>query len=91
MPNLSLAAYQAAEREAAHADARRGFLFHLSITVAVVLGLVALNVFVASEFPWSVFPAIGMTIGLLAHWTFGVRHVDTTVREHQQNIERSAA
>lgn len=32
-----------------------------------------------------------MTIGLTAHWYFGVRHGDETLRHHQEDIEHRAA
>lgn len=91
MPNVTLAAYQEAEVEASREEARRGFFVHLFITAFVLVALVAVNVFIASEFPWAIFPVIGMGIGLFAHWYFGVVRVDTTVREHQVEIERRAA
>lgn len=46
---------------------------------------------VADEFPWAIFPVVGMGIGLFAHWYFGVAHVEATVRSHQHDIERLAA
>lgn len=87
----NLAAYQEAERAAAHEEGRRGFVVHAAITALVCVGLVVLNVFAASEFPWSIFPVIGMSIGLYVHWYFGIVNVDAAVREHQQQIERKAA
>ena len=91
MSNLTLAAYQDAERAVALEEGRRGFVVHLMITCVVVLGLVALNITIADEFPWSVFPAIGMSIGLFAHWYFGVVRADEVVRRHQTEIEHRAA
>ena len=62
-----------------------------AVTVVVCLGLVLVNIFVASEFPWAVFPALGMSIGVWFHWYFGVRHGDEFMRRHQEDIEREAA
>lgn len=91
MINLTLPSYQAAEVALAREEGRRGFTVHLGVTLVVWLVLIAVNVFVASEFPWSIFPIVGMAIGLFAHWYFGVTHVETTVRQHQEKIERRAA
>lgn len=91
MPNPTLSAYKDAELAAGREEARRGFVAHLTITLVVWIVLIGVNVFVASEFPWSVFPIAGMSIGLFAHWYFGVTHVDAVIREHQQKIERRAA
>ncbi len=90
MSSLTLADYQKAEVAASRDEARRGFAVHLWITVAVWLILIAVNVFVAAEFPWSIFPVAGMAIGLYAHWFFGVKHVEASVRDRQHEIERRA-
>ena len=91
MTNLTLAKYQEAERELAVDEGRRGFSVHALITAIVCAGLVVLNITVASEFPWSIFPVIGMGIGLLAHWYFGVARVVESVERHQDTIARKAA
>jgi hypothetical protein len=86
----TLDTYRAAEREMAEREATAGFKIHAVITAAVCIGLVLLNVFVASEFPWAVFPVIGMSIGLLAHWYFGVRYGDRELVRHQQAVDDHA-
>jgi hypothetical protein len=91
MSNPSLQAYQQAELSAAREDARRGFIVHLLVTVLVSAALVVVNVLVAPEFPWSIFPIVGMSVGVYAHWHFGVAHVDDTVHQHQEEMERRAA
>ena len=91
MPSLTLATYQEAELKAAREEAGRGFVVHLLVTAVVVAILIGVNVFVASEFPWAIFPVLGMGIGLYAHWYFGVARVETTVREHQRSVERRIA
>ena len=91
MANPTLEAYKKAEVVAAREEGHRGFTVHLFVTLVVWAILVAVNVFVASDFPWAVFPIAGMTIGLLAHWYFGVVHVADSVEQHQRDIERSAA
>lgn len=90
MNGISLEEYQRTERMAAGAEARTGFVVHAVITVIVMVGLVVLNVAVADEFPWSVFPVAGMGIGLLAHWWFGYRRLDETMRRHQADVEHRA-
>lgn len=91
MANLTLAAYQEAERAVALEEGRRGWSVHAAITAAVCVALVIVNVFVADEFPWSIFPVVGMGIGLFAHWYFGVVRSDDMVRHHQLEIEQRAA
>lgn len=90
MAVITVEMYEAAERDLALREAGRGLRVHglVSITVVVVLALV--NVFLASEFPWAIFPAVGMSIGLWVHWYFGVRHGDESMRRHQEQVERQA-
>jgi hypothetical protein len=90
MAEVTLQQYKVQERQMAARDAKRGFRIHAFVTVVVLLGLVALNVFVASEFPWAIFPAVGMSIGLWFHWFFGVRQGDEFMLRHQQEIESEA-
>ena len=88
MSTISLEQYERAERTAAIAEARRGVVVHAAVTVLVWAIVITLNVMVASEFPWSVFPVAGTSLGLLAHWWFGYRKVEGAVRQHQLDVER---
>ena len=85
---VSLDRYQRAEREMAVSEARKGFVIHAVVTLLVWALVIPLNVVVADEFPWSIFPVLGMGIGLLAHWWFGYRKADEMTRLHQADIER---
>ena len=88
MDEVTLELYKQQERKMAVDEARRGFAIHALVTVLVVAGLTALNVFVASEFPWAIFPAVGMSIGLFMHWYFGIRRGDEVMQHHQDDVER---
>lgn len=88
MSDVMLERYQREERSMAAREARRGLWIHVVVTALVVVALVAINVFVASEFPWAVFPAIGMSIGVWFHWYFGVRHGGAVLQQHQQEVQR---
>jgi hypothetical protein len=87
MANLTLSAYQEAELAIANEEGRRGFNVHALITAVVCVGLVVLNLTVADEFPWSIFPVVGMSIGLFMHWHFGVAGAAELTRRHQTEIE----
>jgi len=91
MANLTLESYHQAERQLANGEGRRGFVIHALITAAVSLALIVVNLFVVSEFPWAVFPVVGMGIGVFAHWFFGVGRADDLMRRHQEDIEHRAA
>jgi hypothetical protein len=90
-PTITLTDYEQAERVIAHEGARGGLITHGIITVLVSALLVVINLTLADEFPWSVFAVAGMTIGLLAHWWFGYRNLDTEVTARQHKIEERAA
>jgi hypothetical protein len=90
MSDITLDQYKAEERLLAAGEARRGLIIHAAVTVVVVLALAVVNVFVASEFPWSVFPAIGMGLGVWFHWYFAVRRGEEFMLRHQDDVEREA-
>ena len=75
------------EQQTAHT----GMVVHALITLLVAIGLVAINVFLAPEFPWSAFAVAGMTIGLAAHWWFGYHELEESVLARQRSIETRAA
>ena len=87
---VSLEEYKRAEQSAAAVEGRRGLLVHAWVTVAVVIALVIINVLVAPEFPWSIFPAIGMAIGLGFHYR-GLRNLPRDVATRQSQIEGEAS
>ena len=87
---VSLGSYRLAERRMAEREAMTGLRIHGAITAVVCVGLILLNVFVASEFPWAIFPVLGMAIGVAVHWYFGVRHGDEAMTRHQDAVEREA-
>lgn len=91
MGEVTLEFYNAQEWNTAGREARRGVRIHAAVTVVVVLALVAVNVVVAPEFPWSVFPALGMSIGLWFHWYFGVRRGEEFMRHNQEDVEQKAS
>ena len=64
---------------------------HIWVLLAYEIGLVVLNVTVATGFPWSAFAVGGMTIGLFMHWFFGYVHGDEFMQKHQRDIEHRAA
>jgi 2TM domain len=70
--------------------ARRGFLIHAAIYVAVQAALVTINLVVAPDFLWFLFPLIGWGIGLTMHYLFGFRWVERETRRHQELVEQRA-
>ena len=89
MSSVGLRSYQEAERAVAREEGQRGLKIHAIVTVLVWAALGVVNLTVADEFPWVIFPVIGMGIGLAAHW-YGVTHSDQVTRRHQHEIERRA-
>jgi 2TM domain-containing protein len=88
---FSLLEYEEAEQVLAHDEGRRGFLIHAVISLIVWAIVIPINVFLADEFPWSVFVVGGMMIGLIVHYVFGVRQVERTLGAHQRKVESLAA
>jgi 2TM domain-containing protein len=88
---ITLQEYEAAEQSLEAANALRGVLIHATITVLVAVALIVVNVVVAPQFPWSPFPVVGMGIGLLVHYLFGLRWLERSIATHQKTIEQHAA
>lgn len=90
MAQVTLEQYKAEERRLAAREGRRGLQVHATVTVVVVLALAVVNVFVAAEFPWAIFPAVGMGLGVWFHWYFGVHRGEELMLRHQRDVEREA-
>jgi hypothetical protein len=88
---ITLHEYEAAERAMMHETATEGLTVHGMITLLVGAGLIAINVTLASEFPWSAFAVGGMLIGLLAHWWLGYVKLNSQLLNKQQKTESRAA
>jgi hypothetical protein len=53
-------------------EASKGFKVHAGVTMAVSSLLVAINMLTVPQFPWFVFPTVGMSIGIVIHY-LGIR------------------
>lgn len=80
-----------ADRHLEREEARRGFTIHAIVYALVMTGLIILNLTVATEFPWAVFPLIGWGIGLAMQYLFGLRWADKAITDRQARIEQRAA
>jgi hypothetical protein len=89
-PTITLQEYERAERVLAHQGARAGLIVHGIVTVLVSAALIVVNFTLADEFPWSAFAVGGMTVGLLAHWWFGYRHLEAELTARQRKVEERA-
>ena len=56
----------------ATAAARRGLQIHAVVSVAVIALLTVINLLTVPEFLWFIFPTIGMTLGVGAHYLFAL-------------------
>ena len=88
---ITLQEYEQAERVLAHESAHKGLIAHGVVTVLVSALLIAINLTLADAFPWSAFAVAGMTIGMLAHWWFGYRNLETDLTARQHKVEERAA
>jgi hypothetical protein len=90
MREITLEDYKRADRQLEREEARRGFTIHAIVYALVMTGLIILNLTVATEFPWVVFPLIGWGIGLTLHYLFGLRWVNKAITDRQARIEQRA-
>jgi hypothetical protein len=64
-------------------EAIKGFKVHAGVTVAVSGLLVAINILTVPQFPWFLFPACGMSIGVIVHY-LGIRSLSKKVQTERQ-------
>jgi hypothetical protein len=91
MREITVEDYKQADRHLEHQDARRGFTIHAIVYGLVMTGLIILNLTVATEFPWALFPLVGWGVGLTLHYLFGLRWADKAITDRQTRIEQRAA
>jgi 2TM domain len=91
MREITLEDYKQADRQLEREEARRGFTIHAIVYALVMAGLIILNLTVATEFPWAVFPLVCWGFGLTMHYLFGVRWVGKVITDRQAKVEQRAA
>jgi 2TM domain len=91
MREITLEDYKRADRQQEREEARRGFTIHAIVYAVVMTGLIILNLTVATEFPWAVFPLVCWGFGLTMHYLFGVRWVGKVITDRQAKVEQRAA
>jgi hypothetical protein len=91
MREITLEDYKQADRQLEREEARRGFTIHAIVYAVVMTGLIILNLTVATEFPWAVFPLGCWGFGLTMHYLFGLRWADKAITDRQARIEQQAA
>jgi uncharacterized membrane protein YhaH (DUF805 family) len=74
--NVSLEDYQKAYREVRKRHERLGFMVNLSFYLLVNILLITVNLLLAPEFPWAIFPIVFWGLGVIFHYNFGVRRLD---------------
>lgn len=93
MPNRN--GYKEAEFDYAVSEARRGFKIHATVFAVVITGLIVLNGLLIgsteADFPWVIFPLVGWSIGLTAHYFCGYRRAEHEARARQESVEQFAA
>jgi 2TM domain len=90
MREITLEDYKRADRQLEREEARRGFIIHAIVYAVVMTGLIILNLTVATEFPWAVFPLVCWGFGLTMHYLFGVRWVGKVITDRQAKVEQRA-
>ena len=73
---VSLNDYKKAYREVRTRQERLGFKVNLAFYLLVNTLLVIVNMLLAQEFPWAIFPIVFWGLGVIIHYTFGVLRID---------------
>lgn len=86
-----LAKYQRAYREVRAGQEKLGFKINLAAYILVNTLLVTINLLLAQEFPWVIFPIVCWGIGLMFHYTFGIRRLEWRLEAEEAKAERIAS
>jgi hypothetical protein len=87
MENMTVEEYQKRSREYDMSEARKGLMVHAGITAVVSIVLAIVNLTFVPQFVWFVFPVAGMSIGVAAHYVFGVRLAPRFIDDRERRIE----
>jgi len=87
---ISLEEYKEAYREIRKEEEKRGFLVHLVVYALVNTMLIAINLIYSPEAIWFFYPLIGWGIGISMHYLFGVRWIETELKEREAKAEYRA-
>jgi hypothetical protein len=91
---ITLDEYIEAERDMDVRESRLGWKIHAAVYGIVNAVLIVINLLVVAntdeDFLWFPFPLVCGGFGLAAHYLFGVRMADRTVRDHQMKVQRLA-
>ena len=88
MPAITLEDYKRTDRQLAREEVRHGFIIDATVYAVVMTALIILNLTVANQFPWSVFPLVGWGIGLTLQYLLGLRWVGQSIIDRQTRIEQ---
>jgi hypothetical protein len=91
MREITLEDYKRAERQLELKEARRGFTIHAIVYAVVMTSLIILNLTVAHEFLWFLFPLVGWGAGLTAHYLFRLRWLGAAITDRQARVQQRAA
>jgi hypothetical protein len=87
MENMNVEEYQKRSREFDMSEARKGLMFHAIIITIVSILLAVVNLTFVPEVIWFIFPVVGMSIGVVAHYIFGVRLAPRFLDDRERRIE----
>jgi hypothetical protein len=87
MANMNVEEYQKRSREYEMSEARKGLMAHAAVITVVSAILAVVNLSFVPEVIWFVFPVVGMSIGVVAHYIFGVRLAPRFIDDRERRIE----
>ena len=87
MESMSVEEYKQKSREYEMNESRKGLIAHTVVVSAVSVLLAAINLTVSPEFMWFVFPAAGMSVGVVMHYVFGVRLAGRFLAQREKRVE----
>jgi hypothetical protein len=78
--------YKARMRTVENAEAKKGVVAHAGVTILVSALLAAINLSLTPEVIWFVFPAVGMSAGVILHYILAVTFRDKEIARRESMI-----
>ncbi len=87
MENQTVEEYKKRSREYEMSEARKGLMVHAAVITVVSVILAVVNLTFVPEVIWFLFPAVGMSVGVVMHYIFGVRLAPRFINDRERRIE----
>ena len=87
MENMTAEEYKKRSREFELREARKGLIAHSIVVAFVTILLASINLIFFPEVIWFIYPGLGMGLGVVVHYIFGLRLAGRWISMKERTIE----